>query len=90
VIFPSEEFKPAEYQQFLDSAHNAYEEFNNRGQAAKRRQEAEQKEEAARERTQARAAPRSQVPLSEAAQRPPSVTRRQPVSGNLKSNRKLE
>ena len=37
LIFPSEEFKAADYQKFLDSAHDCYEEFNNRGQAAKKR-----------------------------------------------------
>ena len=33
LIFPSEEFKACDYQKFLDSAHDCYEEFNNRGQA---------------------------------------------------------
>lgn len=40
LIFPSEEFKKEEYQKFLEAAHECYEEFNNRGQAAKKRQEA--------------------------------------------------
>ena len=33
LIFPSEDFKACDYQKFLDSAHDCYEEFNNRGQA---------------------------------------------------------
>jgi hypothetical protein len=37
LIFPSEEFKAEEYKKFLDAAHEVYEEFNNRGQAAKKR-----------------------------------------------------
>ena len=30
-IFPSEEFKPQDYQKYLDAALDIYEEFNNRG-----------------------------------------------------------
>ena len=37
LIFPSEEFKKEDYQKFLEAAHDCYEEFNNRGQAAKKR-----------------------------------------------------
>ena len=46
VIFPSTEFKPEDYQKFQDAAHEVYEDFNNRGQAAKRRQEKENEEAA--------------------------------------------
>ena len=46
LIFPSEEFKACDYQKFLDSAHDCYEEFNNRGQAKQKRQEAAEAKEA--------------------------------------------
>ena len=36
MIFPSEDFKPEDFQKFLDTAHTIYEEFNNRGQSKKR------------------------------------------------------
>jgi len=45
LIFPSENFKAEDHQKFLDSAHDCYEEFNNRGQAKQKRQEAAEKEE---------------------------------------------
>ncbi len=37
IIFPSQEFKSEDYQKFIDSAFEVYDEFNNRGQAAKKR-----------------------------------------------------
>ena len=45
LIYPSEEFKIADYTKFLEAAHDCYEEFNNRGQAAKKRQEAAEAKE---------------------------------------------
>ena len=42
LIFPSEEFSAETYQKFLDSARACYEEFNNGGQAARKKTTAEQ------------------------------------------------
>ena len=54
LIFPSQEFPAANYQKFLDASLECYEEFNNGGQAAKKRAENEQKEEANKLAQQAR------------------------------------
>ena len=50
IIFPSQEFKADDYQKFIDSAFEVYDEFNNRGQAAKKREAAAElkEQEAAR------------------------------------------
>ena len=37
LIFPSEEFTEEEYQKYLDTAAECYEEFNNGGQAQKKK-----------------------------------------------------
>ena len=40
LIYPSEEFTEEEYQKYLDTAAECYEEFNNGGQASKKRAQA--------------------------------------------------
>ena len=72
IIFPSEEFRAEDYQKFIDSAKDVHEEFYNGGQAAKKRQEAEQKEEAIKTAAIANNRPGGVIGM----QRPPSGTRR--------------